>query len=181
MAPIGATSTGARLSDGVREGADRRGLLATLIPRSTAAPASAFQPLPRFSRRQRAAARCGLSRTDVHDGHGPAASAVPSRSSAICLASRAASYACRPRRHRAEQRPDTLRCAPRQVKKNNSHLRRDGQKVWTSRAEPLRPDAASGAHHAQGAGPERTEGLSVFLVDMRKPWARASRSTRSAR
>ncbi len=44
----------------------------------------------------------------------------------------------------------------------------NGQKIWTSPGRAFRSDAAAGAHHAKDQTAKRTDGLSVFLVDMRE-------------
>ncbi len=65
---------------------------------------------------------------------------------------------------------DTLSLRTTAVKKNNSTYIVNGQKVWTSRAEhsDLMLLLARTTPKDQQAKAKRTEGLSVFLVDMRE-------------
>ena len=62
---------------------------------------------------------------------------------------------------------DTLSLRTTAVKNGNGGYIVNGQKVWI--ADPaFRYDAVVGPHHPQGRGQERTDGLSVFLVDIRE-------------
>ena len=66
------------------------------------------------------------------------------------------------------------------VKKDNSTYVVNGQKVWTSRAEHSDLMLLLARTTPREQTKKRTEGLSVFLVDMREALARASPSGRSA-
>jgi alkylation response protein AidB-like acyl-CoA dehydrogenase len=63
---------------------------------------------------------------------------------------------------------DTLALRTTAVKKNNSTYLVNGQKVWTSRAEHSDLMLLLARTTPQEQTKKRTEGLSVFLVDMRK-------------
>jgi itaconate CoA-transferase len=62
---------------------------------------------------------------------------------------------------------DTTKLKTRAVRVGD-HYVVNGQKIWTSRARALRPDAAAGPHHAARSVAKKTDGLSTFLVDMRE-------------
>ena len=94
-----------------------------------------------------------------------------SRRSATCsLRSPAASCACRlsaspsqTQRHRYAQP-----AGRHGGEEEQQHLLFvNGEKVWTSRAEHSDLMSAARPHHAEEQTEKRTEGLSVFLVDMR--------------
>ncbi len=109
-----------------------------------------------------------LPRADVHDGHAPAARQRGAEGSATCRRSPPASCGCR--RSASPSRPPapTRRRSRRRAERVGGGYVIRGQKIWTSRAEhsdlmlllarttPARAGARS-----------KTDGLSVFLVDMR--------------
>src|SRR5260221_7407514 len=63
---------------------------------------------------------------------------------------------------------DTLALRTTAVKKNNSTYVVNGQKVWTSRAEHSDLMLLLARTTAKEQTKKRTEGLSVYLVDMRE-------------
>ena len=71
------------------------------------------------------------------------------------------------RRHRADLRHRHALAAHHRAARGQRSLRHQRPEDLDLARRAFRPDAAPGAHRAEGAGQERTDGLSVFLVDMR--------------
>jgi len=184
MAPIGRTSTAKRgYPTEVREGADRRGLASrTLIPEEYGGPASAFFSRCRgvLEEVQRRAATCAACHAQMYTmGSGPAARQCEQKQRYLPGIASASFTPAGLRRPEPSSGTDNLGAAHQTaVKKKQQPYVVNGQE-GLDRAVPSSSDLMllSARTHAQGAGPEGTEGLSVFLVDMRKALGRASRSS----
>ena len=150
----------ARLSDGLREGADRRRLAGHPDPRGIRRLGARHLGGRGGARRgaARRLQRGGLPRADVHHGH--AAAPRQCRAEAALPASdrQRQAQAAGLRRHRADQRHRHPGAAHDGGEEGQQHLRRERPEGVDQPRRALRPDAAAGAHHAQGADQEAHRG-----------------------
>ena len=117
-----------------------------------------------------------LPRPDVHHGHACCGTAATAQKAALAARDRAAaSCACRrsasPSRPRAPTRSSLRTTAVRE----GDHYVVNGQKIWTSRAEHSDLMLLLARTTPREQAKTRTDGLSVFLVDMRRARQRRSR------
>ena len=84
------------------------------------------------------------------------------------------------RRHRADSGTDTLSLRTT-AEREGDHYVVNGQKIWTSRAEHSDLMLLLARTTPSEQVEKRTEGLSVFMLDMREALGKGSPSGRSAR
>ena len=146
------------------------GYLAALIPEEYGGSGLGIQRRrrdPRGSARRRLQRR-RLPRADVHHGHDPAARQRRRRSRAICP--KIASGELRLQAFGVTEPTsgtDTLSLRTTARREGNDHYVINGQKIWTSRAEHSDLMLLLARTTPKEQVKKRTDGLSVFLVDMR--------------
>ena len=146
------------------------GYLAALIPEEYGGSGLASARGSRDPRRsaRRRLQRRRLPRADVHDGHDLAARPAPSRSRITCR--KIASGEMRLQAFGVTEPTsgtDTLSLRTTAKHEGNDHYVINGQKIWTSRAEHSDLMLLLARTTPKEEAKKRTEGLSVFLVDMR--------------